>query len=526
MTDHPGDGDNVLSIAPYPYRRPPHDLDAERAVLGAVLVNNQAYERCLPLRPDNFAAEPHRVIWQAMTTIIAGARIADPITLANHWQGSAILDDLGGRAYLMTLADAAVKVVNAGEYARIIRDAATRRELIGVIEAAAEQAHGYRGAGGESAALIASQLSRQLEALQQDTDGDDGLALFNPASLDGVEPKPRAWLVGDWIPMKAVSALYGPGGGGKSLLAQMLSSSVATGHDWLGLPVRRGRVIHMACEDDLEELHRRQARINTAYAIGCRALEDVRWAERFGQSNYLMVPGHAGGELTPLFDQLLRASQLFGADLIILDTAAHTFGGLELDRGQVTEFIAHCCGRLAMATGAAVLLCAHPPKDGKQYSGSTAWDASVRSRLYLDRVGEDGDENRRVLSRAKANYAAGTGSIDLAWTGPDGILEMTRSNVAAAVMDVNQLAEIDTVVGQCIGDLVARGCRPRESNKAGNQYAVVMLKTCHELAGYGTDTLEKALFRCTRAGGISICEERVNGRMSTFYGPPEHEAAR
>jgi RecA-family ATPase len=88
----------------------------------------------------------------------------------------------------------------------------------------------------------------------------------NVASLQGVPVPERQWLVPDWIPMARATSLYGSGGEGKTLLAQMLATSCAIGALWLGLRVRRCNSVLHFCGDDLDEMHRRQEDINNHYA--------------------------------------------------------------------------------------------------------------------------------------------------------------------------------------------------------------------------------------------------------------------
>ena len=88
--------------------------------------------------------------------------------------------------------------------------------------------------------------------------------------------------------------------------------------------------------------------------------------------------------------------------LVILDNVAQIFAGQENDRSEVTSF----CNLLTAIAGdfnCAVLLLGHTAKmDGSKYSGSTAWDNAVRSRLFLERK-EDGTA---MITKAKANYSA------------------------------------------------------------------------------------------------------------------------
>src|SRR5437764_9477459 len=130
----------------------------------------------------------------------------------------------------------------------------------------------------------------------------DPLKLFKPVTLQGKPVPDREWLAQDWIPMGVVSAFYGDGGMGKTLLAQQLMTSCVTGKPWLGLPVMRVPVIGFFCEDSIDELHRRQADINAAYGCDFADLVDAVWISRLGFDNLLMTFHQGVGELTPTYD--------------------------------------------------------------------------------------------------------------------------------------------------------------------------------------------------------------------------------
>lgn len=192
--------------------------------------------------------------------------------------------------------------------------------------------------------------------------------------------------------------------------------------------VARCRAFGVFCEDDEDELHRRQAAINRALALSFGDLGDMQWISRVGSENLLASFSADGRGLpTPFFDQLGNAACAFGARVVVVDTAADAFAGNENIRPQVRQFI-NLLARLARRIGGVVILLAHPSQTGKSTGsgdgGSTAWNNSVRSRLYCRRPGSpdakgqsrDGDEasdpDVRILSRLKANYAAA--GVDLA----------------------------------------------------------------------------------------------------------------
>jgi replicative DNA helicase len=129
-----GSGNSLFAAA---LRDPPANLEAEQAVLGALLANNRAFERVGTfLRAEHFADPVHARIYAAIAERVAEGRVADAVTLRSHFEGSGALDDAGGVAYLAGLLSAMVGIVNAAEYARVIVDTFLRREMIARCEAA------------------------------------------------------------------------------------------------------------------------------------------------------------------------------------------------------------------------------------------------------------------------------------------------------------------------------------------------------------------------------------------------------
>jgi replicative DNA helicase len=113
------------------YRSPPHNIQAEKALLGAIFVHERAYERVSEfLRPEHFAIAEHRLIYEACSKLIERQQVANPVTLQSHFAQDDKLAAVGGPGYLMELAESAVTVINAGEYGRLIHDLYLRRELI------------------------------------------------------------------------------------------------------------------------------------------------------------------------------------------------------------------------------------------------------------------------------------------------------------------------------------------------------------------------------------------------------------
>ncbi|MFN3226599.1 MAG: AAA family ATPase [Hyphomicrobiales bacterium] len=288
--------------------------------------------------------------------------------------------------------------------------------------------------------------------IEQADNFKSALMAIDPADWEGLPVPVRQWIIKDWIPFLKVTALYGDGGTGKTLLALMLAVSVALGHDFLGMKVKQGRVYALLGENDETDTHIALADICRHYGVALGDLRGrARIASRSGFDNILMHFAKGTGHHTELFNQLLVEVTEFDADLIILETAADLFGGNENVRGEVRQFIAGCCEALAKAANAAVVLCAHPSmtglRSGDGTAGSTAWNNSARSRLDLHRdVDDEGHEvhpDFRVLERLKANFAARKDAIDLCWR--DGVFivnDPVKNRSTMADIDQKLISEI------------------------------------------------------------------------------------
>ena len=114
------------------WRQPPHNLDAEQALLGAILVNNEAHDRVSSfLEPDHFYDPLHKKIYEAVSKLIASGKQAKPITLKTFFETAEPIDaSLTVPQYLGRLAANATTIINARDYGRTIHDLATRRGLI------------------------------------------------------------------------------------------------------------------------------------------------------------------------------------------------------------------------------------------------------------------------------------------------------------------------------------------------------------------------------------------------------------
>jgi replicative DNA helicase len=117
---------------PLAFRQPPHNIDAEQALLGAILVNNEAIDRVMGfLEPHHFYDPLHQQIYEIAAKLIQAGKQATPITLRTFFENAEPIDaNLTVPQYLGRLAANATTIINAADYGRTIHDLATRRALI------------------------------------------------------------------------------------------------------------------------------------------------------------------------------------------------------------------------------------------------------------------------------------------------------------------------------------------------------------------------------------------------------------
>lgn len=119
----------------------PSNAIAEQALLGAILINNAVYDKAAAvLSSEHFHVGVHQRIFSAMQRLIGDGRVADPVNLAAWFEHDASLKELGGNAYIVTLANSTIRVANPGDYAKTILDCWLRRELILAARAVIEDA--------------------------------------------------------------------------------------------------------------------------------------------------------------------------------------------------------------------------------------------------------------------------------------------------------------------------------------------------------------------------------------------------
>ena len=112
-------------------RIPPHNNEAEMSVLGAAMLSKDAlFDIMEVVRAKDFYSEIHGEIFEVITSLYRSSKPVDTVTVSEELKKRNSLDMVGGRAYVFSLASGVPSTANAGEYAKIVAEKATLRQLI------------------------------------------------------------------------------------------------------------------------------------------------------------------------------------------------------------------------------------------------------------------------------------------------------------------------------------------------------------------------------------------------------------
>jgi replicative DNA helicase len=220
---HPRASRGRLRPVPDSDRQPPHNLEAEEAVLGAVLASGQLLAEVAALLEEaDFYRPAHRAIWRALLRLADRDQPTDPVTVLGELDNSGELADVGGGPFLHTLVEAVPTVANAGYYARLVAETARRRRVIDL---------GIRLANSDANPAVLAHLAGELADTTTTANGGRGWELPVPFGAIGevsafpVEVLP-GWL-GEYVAGVATATQTPPDLAG--MLALAVLATVAAG---------------------------------------------------------------------------------------------------------------------------------------------------------------------------------------------------------------------------------------------------------------------------------------------------------
>lgn len=237
-----------IDVDPQPvYREAPNNIEAEQALLGAILVNNDAFYRVSDfLTAGNFYEPLHRRIYEVLADLIRTGRTANPVTMKTFLPADEKVGTMTVAQYLARLAAEAVTIINAVDYGRAIYDLATRRMLISVGEDMVNVA--YDAPVDTPPADQIEEVERRLFEIAESGRYDGGFSSFDEAVKSAIDMANAAYMrdghlsgiatgmrdldrrMGGLQPSDLI-VLAGRPGMGKTSLATNIAFNIAAGYE-------------------------------------------------------------------------------------------------------------------------------------------------------------------------------------------------------------------------------------------------------------------------------------------------------
>ena len=400
----------------------PHNADIERAVLGAMLIDNEIIPEVLTtITKTAFYSTKNRMVFDAIRDTWENEDTADQVTVTFHLEAAGKLDAVEP-FYIAELASETATAAYWTHHAEILMRYEKRRK--------------YHNLGQQ---LLTPNIDLEtletltFDALEEITATSNTQPLRPERLLDADQAKKvtRPWLIPEWLPANTVTIFSGQGGTGKSRLMLQIVGKITTGwtgHAWEKKSDQLTRddgqpVVIATYEDDNAEISNRATAVQSD--LGWMPYDELQdRVQLFDMRGRGPIWGVNEGEhmakrarMLPAGFQVLKQAKAQDAALLILDPSAAAFGGNENDRASVREFMSFLNG-WAYENQCAVLIIAHPPKNtGAPYSGSTDWQAAARCMWTLKKLNDDDhEEDLYKLEVIKSNYALPPQPVTLART--------------------------------------------------------------------------------------------------------------
>lgn len=167
-------------------RVPPHSVEAEQSVLGGLLLDNAAWDRIADVvKEEDFYRFDHRIIWHHISRLIGLARPADVVTVYESLQTGGKAEDVGGLAYLNSLAQNTPSAANIRRYGEIVRDRSVLRKLVTVADEISSGA--FNPQGKDTRQLLDEAESKIFQIAEEGSRGAGGFLSLQPLLTKVVE---------------------------------------------------------------------------------------------------------------------------------------------------------------------------------------------------------------------------------------------------------------------------------------------------------------------------------------------------
>lgn len=327
----------------------------------------------------------------------------------------------------------------------------------------------------------------------------------------------RHWFRPDWLGT-GTTVFPGFGGSGKSGVVQHEATAGALGRPYFAPAAAPYRSLVWNCEDEHDDMWRRQERICEHEDLSMGELPDkLQLVSRYGCDNALMAEVQRSLITTSLFEELREQVNDLNVDVLWLDNAAHVFAGNHDDRTQVTQFI-NLLNGLVRGRPFGVVIVAHVSRaQGSEFSGSVAWENAARMRWYLGsrlpdqpqfEDGADTDPNARFLAKRKSNYSA---RDHVRMTMHNGLLipDQIAPTSTGGLVSMLDERRADEVCLAGFHTLRGMGLLPTDAKSAAD-YLPKQLAAKKLMAGYGKNDMERAMHRLMSSGTF------IRGEVSKY----------
>jgi hypothetical protein len=367
----------------------PHNLEAERSILGAILLDADRLAVAAALiSPGDFFRDAHRRIFLAMQALQTRGEDIDFITVRHLLDETGHLDAVGGPAYLAALVDGMPHGLHLEAYARIVKDLAVRRQVIQVATKTAAAAFDPHDQDTTAVAALASDTFARLatpEPVLPPRTGRWAQQLWHDAppqeTIEGV-----AWA-------GLLTVLVAESGAGKTFVLLDAAAAVSAGLPWHGRTTQQGTVAYCAYEGDALGARLRAMHLHSGHRFEHLAV--LRLSEPISP----MVTLRDGEQRSAGERQLQRELEALQEDittehrpplrLLIIDTVRASMTGNEDSSEHTAAYLRAVRRVLAPFPDAACVLAHHSGwQDGehkkKRERGSSSWRGNVDATLYLE----------------------------------------------------------------------------------------------------------------------------------------------
>ena len=324
-------------------RKPPHSVEAEQSVLGALLIDNAALAQIPDLTAADFYRHEHRLIFAAAQALISAGTLADVITVFERLQAAGQALDVGGLPYLNDLAQSVPSSAGIKRYGEIVAERALRREIIAAADNIATEAFNPQGT---TASAIVERAGTDLRSLTERRKlGSHRVPLLNVGQLEQMAQSVR-WLVKHVVPADSVGMVFGASGTFKSFLVLDMALHIAHGLPWLGRRTKQGPVVYIAGEGQAGMW----PRVVAWHRARGLSMKDVP---------FYVVPQAV--DLSADAWRVVDAVQVAGITpaLVVVDTLSQTFAGEENSAPEVSAYLRELGTRFRALWGCAVALVHH-----------------------------------------------------------------------------------------------------------------------------------------------------------------------